>query len=87
MGGKNTLYYPQNGASIGACRAYFQLTNAVATVKAFNISFGDGTETSISLTPADSHVIEGSIYNIAGQRLSKPQRGINIINGRKVVVK
>lgn len=27
------------------------------------------------------------IYNIAGQRLSKPQRGINIINGKKVIVK
>ena len=86
MGGKNTLYYPQNGASIGACRAYFEIAGGNA-VKAFNISFGDGTETSISLTPADSHVIEGSIYNIAGQRLSKPQRGVNIINGRKVVVK
>ena len=27
------------------------------------------------------------IYNLAGQRLSKPQKGINIINGKKVVVK
>ncbi len=26
------------------------------------------------------------IYNLAGQRLSSPQRGINIINGRKVLV-
>lgn len=28
-----------------------------------------------------------AIYNISGQRLAKPQRGINIIGGRKVVVK
>lgn len=27
------------------------------------------------------------IYNLAGQRLSKPQKGINIIDGKKVVVK
>ena len=27
------------------------------------------------------------IYNLAGQRLSKPQRGINIVNGKKVVVR
>lgn len=26
-------------------------------------------------------------YNLAGQRLSKPQRGVNIVGGRKVVVK
>ena len=28
-----------------------------------------------------------SIYNIAGQRLSKVQKGINIVNGKKVLVK
>ena len=27
------------------------------------------------------------IYNLAGQRLSKPQRGLNIIGGKKVVIK
>ena len=28
-----------------------------------------------------------SIYNLAGQRLSKMQKGINIVNGKKVMVK
>jgi hypothetical protein len=28
-----------------------------------------------------------SIYNLAGQRISKMQKGINIINGKKIVVK
>jgi len=27
------------------------------------------------------------IYNLRGQRLAAPQKGINIINGKKVVVK
>ena len=30
---------------------------------------------------------EEAIYNLAGQRLSKTQRGINIVGGRKVVIK
>ena len=30
---------------------------------------------------------EGSIYNLAGLRLTKPQKGINIQNGRKVLLK
>ena len=29
----------------------------------------------------------GEIYNLSGQRLQKMQRGINIVNGRKVIVK
>ena len=27
------------------------------------------------------------IYNLAGQRLTAPQKGINIINGKKVLIK
>ena len=40
-----------------------------------------------SLTPGPSPKGEGSIYNLNGQKLSAPQKGINIINGRKVIVK
>lgn len=39
---------------------------------------------------SDIHASKGgktSIFNIVGQRLSTPQKGMNIINGRKVVVK
>ena len=30
---------------------------------------------------------EGTFYDLSGRRLSKPQRGINIVNGKKVVIK
>ena len=39
-----------------------------------------------SLTPPLSNGKE-AIYNVAGQRLSKVQKGINIVNGKKVVSK
>ena len=39
-----------------------------------------------SLTP-DPSPRKGEIYNLAGQRLSKPQRGLNIIGGKKVIVR
>ena len=38
----------------------------------------------ISLTPALSES-EGVIYNLAGQRLQKMQKGINIVGGKKVL--
>ncbi len=40
--------------------------------------------TGISLTPALSKG-EGAIYNVSGQRLSKPQKGIYIKDGKKFV--
>ena len=39
-----------------------------------------------SLTPALSKS-EGAVYNLAGQRISKLQKGINIVDGKKVVVR
>ena len=30
---------------------------------------------------------DAAVYNLAGQRLSKPQKGINIKNGKKYLVK
>ena len=30
---------------------------------------------------------DNAIYNLAGQRLNKMQKGINIVNGKKVLVK
>ncbi len=41
----------------------------------------------ISVINLDLKPGEGMIFNAAGQRLSAPQKGLNIINGRKVVIK
>ena len=30
--------------------------------------------------------VRGEIYNLSGQRLSQPQKGINIINGKKIII-
>ena len=54
-----------------------------AGVKAF---FFDGEEeTAIANVNANVNANEGAIYNMAGQKLSKLQKGINIVNGKKVM--
>ncbi|MBR1415417.1 MAG: hypothetical protein IJ570_06100, partial [Prevotella sp.] len=103
MGAANTLYYPLNGASIGAQRAYFLIgddatddatepnaQNAAARLTAFNINFGDSEATGIiGLTPNPSPKGEGSRYSLDGRRLNTiPTRaGVYINNGKKVVIK
>ena len=76
------FYKATAGTTIAAGKAYIQSANGV---KAFYFS-GDGDDaTGIeSLTPTISEG-EGAIYNIAGQRINKLQKGINIINGKKVL--
>ena len=46
----------------------------------------DFIATGISLTEEGrSQMEDGAIYNLAGQRLSKTQRGINIVGGKKII--
>jgi hypothetical protein len=45
----------------------------------------DVIATDISSIKSDED--EEIIYNLAGQRLAKKQKGVNIVNGRKILVK
>ena len=48
--------------------------------------FVDGIETAISeINGAAAE--NGAIYNLAGQRVNKAQKGVFIVNGKKVIVK
>ena len=77
------FYKVNAGVKVPAGRAYFKVSTG-ASAKAFYL-FGEENETAIkSLTPALSEG-EGAIYNLAGQRISKLQKGFNIVNGKKVL--
>ena len=55
-------------------------------VKALVIHFEDSAD-GILTVDAEGNITEGEIYNLAGQRMNAPQKGVNIINGKKVLVK
>ena len=94
IGGENMLYYPANGASIGAQRAYFKIGEdgaAARRVTAFNVNFGDGETTGIISTTNFTNYTNSADawYTLDGRRLSqKPSRaGVYINNGKKTVIK
>ena len=75
--GKVIGFYLADQGTIKAGKAYLE---GASGIKAF--LFNDDEATGIS----NVNVIEnGAIYNLAGQRLQKMQKGINIINGKKVL--
>ena len=51
-------------------------------VKGFTFEEDDATGIS---NPNSNHNLSNAIYNLAGQRVQKMQKGINIINGKKVL--
>ena len=70
--------------ALGAHKAYIP-AEAGAGVKSFFIDLDDDA-TGISLMEdGRSQMEDGVIYNVAGQRISKMQKGINIVNGKKIL--
>lgn len=72
------------GAHIGAYRAYISIPGT-SGVKAFNVQLDDAT--GIANVNANLNANERAIYNLSGQRVSNPTRGLYIVNGRKVAIK
>ena len=67
----------------GAHKAYLALGGA-SGVKGFDLNGDDAT----GISDVDANVnANGPIFNLAGQRVGKMQKGINIVNGKKIMVK
>ena len=83
-----------NGAELLSFDAYFSVQSSLnETLQGVAINTGDMSiedliATGISLMEDGRSQKEGdAIYNVAGQRLSKKQKGVNIVNGKKVAIK
>ena len=79
-------FYPvtDTNIKIPAGKAYL---NTGSLVKGFTFVFDEDDATGISLMEdGRSQMEDGAIYNLSGQRLSKAQKGINIVGGKKVVI-
>ena len=94
LGAANKLYYPQNGAGIGAQRAYFKIGEdgaSGARITSFNIDFGDDEATGIISVHGSGSMVSGADgwYSLDGRKLSgKPSvKGVYVNNGRKVIIK
>lgn len=83
--GDNLGFYKANNNKVAANRAYIQVPAELSGAKSFTINLEDDPTGIVDLN-ANLNLNEG-IYNLSGQRLSKMQKGINIVNGKKIMVK
>ena len=86
----STLYWPDAADySVGAFRGYFHV-GSNATVRAFNLNFGDSDTTGIlSTTNLTNFTNSDAWYDLSGRKLNgKPTaKGLYIHNGIKVAIK
>lgn len=75
-------FFHFTGSNIPARRAYLTIAASAPNF----IGFGDET-TGINALNGEGFTVNGSVYNLAGQRVAQPQKGLYIVNGKKVVIK
>ena len=90
VSGGNKLTYPTASGNINAFRAYFRLKGAaaLAPARAFAMTFDDDA-TGITTILSDEPTTANGIYTLDGRCLDgqPAEKGVYIVNGRKVVVK
>ena len=93
LGAENKIYKPSKQMWVYATRGYFTYTkkSGIDLTRSIKMDLGEGEQTTTyidNITVEDNREsqVEG-IFNLNGQRLDAPQKGINIINGNKVVIK
>ena len=79
--GEAAGFYKAASGNIAAYKAYITLP-AAGEVKGLSIVFNDATGISETV---NANALTGKWYNVAGQRVRKAQKGIYIVNGKKVV--
>ena len=76
------FYRMASGQTIPKGKAYLEMV--VIETKEF-YGFEEDGATGIEKTLSDSPLKGENIYNLAGQRINKLQKGINIVNGKKIL--
>ena len=76
------FYKVQAGIKVPAGKAYLKV--AANNAPEF-LGFGDVT--SINAVKGSEFKVNGEVYNLNGQRVAQPTKGLYIVNGKKVVIK
>ncbi len=80
-------FYLAAGHTVAANRAYLHIESSLAPAASrMSLVFGDDETTGISFNNRET-ITNNRYYNLNGQRVEKPAKGLYIVNGKKVILK
>ena len=88
-GPEGLKFYKSSGASLAANRAYLQIPTRLLgnhnNARSIGYTFDD-EEGTTAINSINEETNEGVLYNLNGQRVTTPRKGIYVRNGKKVFV-
>lgn len=80
----NGVFQPSTEGDLPAGKAYLNI--AVTSAPVLELNFGEATAIE-KIANGEEPTANGQYYNMNGQRVAQPTKGLYIVNGRKVVIK
>lgn len=85
--GANVQFNPVTSGNIAAGKAFLKISDGASSLaRSLNVVFADET-TGIAEMRNQTEEQRNDVYNLRGQRVVAPQKGIYIVNGRKVMAR
>lgn len=80
------IFQPASKGTLAAGKAYLNIAVS-AGAPVLVLDFGNGHTTGVNEVRDQKEEVRGEVYNLAGQRIAQPTKGLYIVNGKKVIVK
>lgn len=81
------FYQNTNVFTVGANTAYLPANFAGSGAPAFFLLFDDNMQTTAIEKVEAAKAINGTVYNLNGQRVANPTKGLYIVNGKKIAIR
>ena len=79
------LFKVDSEVTVAAGKAYLD-AGTVLSARQLSLNFDEGT-TGITTVEEQKGLLDGDFYNVAGQRVAQPTKGLYIVNGKKIILK
>ena len=84
--GVNPVFKKSTGVgNLGAGKAYLDLSGISANE--LKVDFGESGDVTGIAEVSTKKKFNGAFYNLAGQKVAQPTKGLYIVNGKKVIIK
>ena len=77
-------FYQIGSGTIAVGKAYLHLDSNPAGARSLSVIFADDMTTGIE-TIANETKADNTVYNLGGQRVAQPKKGLYIVNGKKII--